>query len=288
MEKGMKMNTRYLKISGAVLAGLLMAPSVRADLIHRYSFTTDASDSVGSANGTLTNGATVSGGQLQLLNGGFGPPGGNGQYLALPASILPTSGSATIEQWFTFQGSGFFTEAYTFTNAPLGSPPDATTGQYLMHNISFPADLTVDGGSRIVETDSGTGAETNAFAAPGRPDAGFLDNGSTYMATTVIDGTANTLSYYLNGVLQSTVANPIPLSAFNFTSAYLGRSAFPADNATTGTIDEFRIYNDAQSGSQVAADFAAGPNVVVVPEPVSMSLMAVGALGLLRRRRSIR
>ncbi len=83
------------------------------------------------------------------------------------------------------------------------------------------------------------------------------------MATTVIDGTAGTLSYYLNGVLQSTVANPIPLSAFNYTAAYLGRSAFIADNATSGSIDEFRIYNNPQRKplSAVAADQAAGPNV---------------------------
>ncbi len=302
----MKMNMRYLKISGAVLAGLLLAPSAQADLTHRYSFTTDATDSVGGANGTLVNSATVSGGQLQLNNPNFSAST-SGQtdphgYLTLPANILPSSGSATIEEWYTFTGSGFFTESYTFSNGTDAAPPFG--GQYLMGTISAPQPATPPGGpntggSHIVESINGfnPGPETDAFGTTpniGAAGGGYQDDGETFMAATVIDGAAGTLSYYLFDVsaggvggLQQTVTG-IPLSSFNFTNAYLGRSAFSGDDATSGSIDEFRVYNNAQSGSQVAADFAAGPNVVVVPEPVSMSLMAVGALGLLRRRRSIR
>jgi Concanavalin A-like lectin/glucanases superfamily len=287
-----KLSTPRLIIGALTAAAALVAgaSTSQAALTHRYSFTTDASDSIGGANGTLMNSATVSGGQLQFNNpnqslGGAGNPDPNG-YLVIPANILPSSGSATIEQWFTFTVSGFFTEAYTFTDADPNGAPGATTGQYLMHNISFPSDLTVNGGSRIVETISGTSGETNAFAAQGRPDAGFLDGGGTYMAATVIDASAGTLSYYLNGVLQNTVADPIPLSSFAFTNAYLGRSAFTNDNATSGSVDEFRIYNDAQSANQITADFAAGPNTVVgTPEPASLALLAVGGLTLLNRRR---
>jgi Concanavalin A-like lectin/glucanases superfamily/PEP-CTERM motif len=288
----MRISKSKLLGGACALALGMMTVQAGAALTHRYSFTTDATDSIGGANGTLVNTATVSGGQLQLNNPNFtaGTNPDTSGYLSLPPSILPTSGSVTIEQWFTFQGSGFFTEAYTFTNAPANGSPDPVTGQYLMHNISFPANLAVDGGSRIVETDSGTGAETNAFAAPGRADSGFLDNGGTYMATTVIDAAAGTLSYYLNGVLQSTVANPIALSSFNFTAAYLGRSAFIADDATSGSIDEFRIFNDAQSATDIAANFAAGPDdtsiAITVPEPASLSFLAIGALGLLTRKRA--
>ena len=49
-------------------------------------------------------------------------------------------------------------------------------------------------------------------------------------------------------------------------------------------MNEFRIYNDAQSASQIAADFAAGPDVVVVPEPATLSCLGIGAVGLLLRR----
>ena len=93
---------------------------------------------------------------------------------------------------------------------------------------------------------------------------GYLDNGQTYMAATVIDGTAGTLSYYVFrtsdglGGLQSTIP-ALPLSGYTFTNAYLGRSAFPADNSTSGSVDEFRIYNEARTTAQILADFVAGP-----------------------------
>src|SRR5271169_5567348 len=104
------MKKMYRKLYYLVPVALVACTfTARADLTHRYSFTTDASDSVGNANGTLVNAATVSGGQLQLNNPNFsgstsGQPDPHG-YLSLPPSILPSSGSATIEEWFTFTGS---------------------------------------------------------------------------------------------------------------------------------------------------------------------------------------
>jgi hypothetical protein len=278
--------------------------TAQADLIHRYSFNDGtANDSVGNANGvlmgTVGGGPTISGGQLQLNNPNFSGPGYLENYLSLPASILPTSGSATIEEWFTFTGSGFFTEAWTFSNNNNDSnPPGANNGQYLMGVISAPQPASPPGGpntggSHIAQSLNGyAGGETDAYGTTpgiGAYGGGYLDNGETFMMATVIDGNAGTLSYYLYdlsaggvGGLQQTIA-AIPLGSYSFSNAYLGRSAFLADNATSGTIDEFRIYNDAHSAGQVAADLAAGPDAV--PEPTSLTLVAIGALGLLARRR---
>jgi hypothetical protein len=277
--------------------------SLHADLIHRYSFVTDASDSVGSANGTLVNSATVSGGMLNLNNPNFSGPSTAGGYLSLPANVLPTSGSATIEEWFTFTGSGFFTEAYAFSNnANDTNIPNGTNGQYLMGVISAPQNNGGNGnntgGSHISQSLAGyAGAETDAFESTpgvGAGGGGYLDDGETFMMATVIDGNAGTLSYYLfdvsqsgAGGLQSTIP-AIPLSSYSFTNAYLGRSAFAGDNSTSGTVKEFRIYSNAQSPAAIAADYAAGPSVVVpVPEPLSLATLAAGATGLLMRRRKI-
>ncbi|HUO09067.1 MAG TPA: PEP-CTERM sorting domain-containing protein [Phycisphaerae bacterium] len=282
-------------LSGVVASCFAISPA-SAGLVHRYSFTTDASDSVGAANGTLVNTATVSGGSLQLNNPNFSGPSTAGGYLSMPASILPSSGSVTIESWFTFTGSGFFTEDWTFSNnANDTNPPGANNGQYFMHTISAPqgGPNPAGGGSHVAQALAGyAGGEIDAFGTTvglGAGGGGYLDDGGTYFSATVIDGTAGTLSYYVMrvsdglGGLQDTVA-AIPLSSYSFTNAYLGRSAFAGDNSTSGSVDEFRIYNNAASASDIAADFAAGPNVVV-PEPGSLLITGIGTLCLMSRRR---
>ena len=194
----------------ASMAALIAcASTAHADLIHRYSFNGGtANDSVGSANGTLVGstdgGPTISGGQLQLNNPNFSGPSVSGNYLSLPSSILPSSGSATIEEWFTFTGSGFFTEAYTFSNSQHdANPPGSNNGQYLMGVISAPqgGPVSAGGGSHIAQSLAGyAGGETDAYGTTpgiGAGGGGYLDDGETFMMATVIDATAGTLSYYL-------------------------------------------------------------------------------------------
>ena len=59
------MNYKHLKIALAALV-LSAGLPVRGALIHRYSFTSDANDSVGTANGTLMGSATITGNAVVL------------------------------------------------------------------------------------------------------------------------------------------------------------------------------------------------------------------------------
>jgi hypothetical protein len=134
----------------------------------------------------------------------------------------------------------------------------------------------------------GGGAETRAYETTpnfGNGGGGYLDSSDTYMAATVIDGTAGTISYYVfrasdgAGGLQQTIP-AISLSSYSFTNAYLGRSAYDGDPIPIGTIDEFKIYDEARSASQILGDFNAGPTggdgpkVVIDRETGSMTMSA--------------
>ena len=75
-------------------------------IAHRYSFTADASDSVGGADGTLVNTTTLSqysGGELVLGNtGAQGSNAGDGDYVDLPNNMISAnSDQATFELWLT-------------------------------------------------------------------------------------------------------------------------------------------------------------------------------------------
>jgi hypothetical protein len=65
---------------------------------------------------------------------------------------------------------------------------------------------------------------------------------------------------YINGQLHASGGAPDPLSALQDVNDYLGRSGYNGDPTYRGSFDEFRIYDGAMSGVEVASDFAAGPN----------------------------
>jgi hypothetical protein len=71
---------------------------------------------------------------------------------------------------------------------------------------------------------------------------------------------ANSISLYLDGQLQGSVAFAGQLAQLSDINNWLGRSQFSADPALDASLDEFRIYRTALGASEIAASFAAGPN----------------------------
>src|SRR5579863_4833136 len=81
-------------------------------LQHRYSFTTDGSDSVGGANGTLVGNAFVTNNSLRLPGGGTSatPQG----YVSLPSGIVSNDSSITVECWVTDTAGSTWAEVWCF------------------------------------------------------------------------------------------------------------------------------------------------------------------------------
>jgi hypothetical protein len=217
----------------------LTVASIPAALNHRYSFTSDASDSIGGANGTLNGNATVSGGQLVL-------DGSTGTYLSLPGNLINinTNSAITLEAWTTIS-------LYNGTWARLFEFGDGNGGADL---YCAPQDF---GGAsndhRSISENYGNGSQTI--------DLSPTWNGTTLHHVWVIDPNTSRLESYVNGVLEFSVQNATAtISSISTNVAWLGHSPYSADPYLTGSIDEFRIYSGALTPQEIAVSDLSGPN----------------------------
>jgi hypothetical protein len=88
---------------------LVLSLGAKAQLVHRYSFSGNVNDSVGSAHGTLINSsatATFTGGVLDMGNSSLPNSNSNAiNYVDLPNGTISSLGTAaTFEAWVTWHG----------------------------------------------------------------------------------------------------------------------------------------------------------------------------------------
>ncbi len=269
-----KIGITAMALAATAALGGMAVPAAQATLIHQYTFNDGtANDSVGGANGTLVGGATITNGQLDLN-------GSNTQYVSLPAATIDISSytAVSFSIWFTapttpavnsqlfafggdYSGNGY---GYIIANPNSGgSSPDYRT--------AISAGPTGTPGWQYGET-SINGGLTSTIVGNGQHQIVVTDNNST-------------LSIYLDGTLKTSASIPSKnlLSGLSDSLAYIGKSVYSSDPGFAGSINEFDIYNNALSATDVANAYAAGP--VPTPEPATIGLLAIGAIGLLLLKR---
>ena len=124
--------------------------------------------------------------------------------------------------------------------------------------------------------DPGYNGEWDAVSAQ------VLDNETNVHIVAVFNPYAGSEAVYINGALvvsqsmfnnltdpvawagptyagQSILANTLGADPLN----YIGESLYTGDPGLLANIDEFRIYTNALTGSQIAADYALGPNKLI-------------------------
>ncbi|MGC9942616.1 MAG: LamG-like jellyroll fold domain-containing protein [Verrucomicrobiota bacterium] len=234
-------------------ATLTVAPAV---LLHRYSFVSDASDSVG---GTNWNGKIVApnGGSPATIADGLSLPGnaagGNGVsgYVALPNGILTNTASITVDCWLSQNQYNEWAEAWDFGNngnQNFALIPDPASGR---NNGEMVAAFTPNGGENDLDTPT-------VF-----PDGQELYVSLTFNSTTLVG------NLYTNGILNGTITLPnstyIPGTiggAGGTTENWLGNDVY-GDPQFAGTIYELRIWNGVVPPLYLALSAIAGPGIVV-------------------------
>jgi hypothetical protein len=215
------------------------APGAMAELTHRYSFASDASDSVGSRHGTLRGNASVSLGAVDL-------DGTTGTYVELPGTLMEGYSSVTFEGWAFFGDNAGWVRLFDLGD----TNPSTAFGR----NYIFLSPQSGAGDVRIVISDADPGFDHEEMAA--RP--GGLNNAYAHLVG-VVDPERGWMALYVDGRLVSSNPNvSIPLSAVANNFFYLGRALYAADPYLSGYIEEFRIYNTALSSPQIAASYLAG------------------------------
>ncbi|BCM93489.1 hypothetical protein IAD21_05380 [Abditibacteriota bacterium] len=197
---------------------------VAQSLASRYDFDGNAKDTIG------TNGATVNGAP-NYAPGKVGAQAialdGADDYVTLPKGVANFQ-DVTIAAWVYWDGGGNFQRIFDFgseVEANMFLTPKSNIGKLLFS---------------ITTTRAAEGSGT--LEAPALPA-----NEWAHVAIT-LNGDTGTL--YVNG--KAVAAGTVTLDPlFAQTNCYIGKSQYP-DPLFKGRIDDFRIYNYALSGEQVA------------------------------------
>jgi hypothetical protein len=156
-----------------------------------------------------------------------------GSWVLLPNDILKDLNSATISIEFN-PHSQMLSRNHFLWN--IGS---TSTTSYWFANARTPRSSITTGGS---------GAEKTA-GAPKALESSFWNN-----ITAVLDGDADTLTFYLNGVKTGSVAagGLTPNSIATQTRNALGRSPYTGDYLFRGSIANFHVYGRALTAAEVS------------------------------------
>lgn len=248
----------------ATSGSIIVSPQT---LLHRYSFTNDASDSVG---GPAWNGMLVppgAGTAASIANGLTLPGGGGGGhsgYVSLPSGILTGTTSLTVECWVKQNTANLWATPWAFAVEPgvnFALIPDPNPAIENNGNMV----VAVDPNNNDIYTTSGVS----------------LPVGSKQYVSFVFNDSTLTGELFTNGVLVGSQAYPdhtySPGSiggAGGTTQNWLGNDTY-GDTQFQGIIYEFRIWNGATSPEYLAASAVAGPSVVITnttPQSLSVSV----------------
>jgi hypothetical protein len=296
MRSAVKSQLKFQISVACIGLALAFSANAQSTLVHYYDFSTGtANDQVGTANGTLTGTATITGGGL-YVNGGNGTVGGQfgggGPMLVLdPSAGAGITGAFTIEDWFTCT-TGWpkndtlwcFTDASTTGNAG-GSNPNYLFNVPVQADYNYWASAAfVVGGGGLTRSNVGWDLELKGNQSTGV----WLDQGGPHQTILTYDG--NTFTYYVDGAIawQAPTVNDPGFNLSSLPEIAIGGGSPYNDPAMTGDTWSFAIMSGAISSNQVASLYGLGSaanssdvETLLVPEPGTLALVGLGVAPLI-------
>lgn len=220
-------------------------------LVHRYDFSgtgTTLTDLVGTAHGTLMDGAMLDGsGILKLAGRTNGQPD---QYVDLPNGIISSLTDVTLVAWTVYQGGAGFQRIFDFGDSTSGEGQGDQGRNYI---------------ALIYGSNFANGSDLGAqVAAPGTPTISLgsffkLDDDVEHQVALTYRSNQD-VTLYADAAQQ--ISSPVQraLSELNDVNCWLGRSQWSKDHPYHGNYNEFRIYSVALNACQLATLKARGPN----------------------------
>lgn len=204
-------------------------------LVAHYSFNNgNANDDAGTNNGTVSN-ATLTSDRFGNANMAYAFNSTNSSYISVPHSStndFSNSSSFSIAAWVKFLSPGNTT---SFIVAK--SQPGFWNGYYFIANSADPGYCN---GAGTIFFYTASGAQQDACG-----DSTYASNfNKWYFLTGVYNGTANTSTFYVNGIAQQDIGQVSgSLSNPNANLCFGGDPNNPFGSYFNGEMDDIRIYN---------------------------------------------
>ncbi len=240
----MKLHLKALLFSSLALS---WTATTQAALIHSYSFSGNANDSIGTANGSV-NGATLTTDRFGNANSAYSFDGNDS---IVAGFTSPTT--ATFSLWATWNGTQ---HDMLFNSGVNGQGPDLF---FWGNTISW---NTWDAGNNPFGLISDTSIDDGLFH-----HFAVVNNQSANLTSLFIDGTLFGTAGYRSGA-----NNPFTI----------GAAASNGSWGWSGKIDDIQIYDTALDQNAIS-NLANS----TVPEPSIIALLGIGitGLGLLRKKK---
>lgn len=270
------------------LLGLALIGTANAAMTHRWSFNNPAStaangssfsDSISGEPAVVRGkGATLNGTALVLpgtTTGKFNDTAISA-YVNLPNGLISSKTDLTVEIWATPIAARAWQRLFDFGNANTGdglgaagewtgavAPGTTTSSDHLSLAVQSGslftnpplAEAQLDGGTKLqIPSTLTTVANTRYHYV-----LTFADGSGTYGSG------GGQMLWYRDGIQIGAKDLPFHLSALQDVNNWLGRSQVSTERLAKVSYDEIRIYNQALTPAQIAADTTAGPETILTP-----------------------